>query len=157
MKIILQTEEYKETALRIAKATWGSIKVAAHHELFELNELPCFLAIDGNEVRGYCYYRIAGDECEIMAIESIIPNKGTGSLLVNAVLNKAIEENCKRLYVNTSNDNTHALRFYQRRGFNMCMVRWDEFDYLRTIKPSIPTIGDDGIPLQHEIELEIIL
>jgi len=92
-----------------------------------------------------------------MAIESITPNKGIGTLLIKAAVDKAIEENCKRLYVNTSNNNTHALRFYQRRGFTMCLVRWDEFDYLRTIKPTIPTRGDDGIPLKHEIELEIIL
>ena len=35
-------------------------------------------------------------------------------------------------------------------------VRWNEFDYLRTIKPTIPLTGDDDIPLQHEIELEIL-
>jgi len=39
----------------------------------------------------------------------------------------------------------------------MCTVKWNEFDYLRTIKPTIPLTGDDDIPLQHEIELEILM
>jgi len=157
MNIIAQTDVYKEETERIAAGTWGSIHVAAHHELFDLRELPCFIAVsDKHEVIGYCYYRIADKECEIMAIESVVQNNGVGTALINAVVAVSKNENRKRIYVNTSNDNTHALRFYQRRGFAMCTVRWNEFDYLRTIKPTIPLTGDDDIPLQHEIELEVV-
>jgi GNAT superfamily N-acetyltransferase len=158
MNVVTLTDEHKEETERIAAGTWGSVRVAVHHELFDLQELPCLIAVsDKREVVGYCYYRIADDECEIMAIESVVSNTGIGSALVSAVVSKAKSENCKRIYVNTSNDNTRALRFYQRRGFAMCAVRWNEFDYLRTIKRSIPLIGDDGIPLLHEIELEMKL
>jgi ribosomal protein S18 acetylase RimI-like enzyme len=156
MNIAALTSEYKEETERIAIAAWGGIQVSAHHELFDLRELPCYIAVsDKQEVLGYCYYRILGNECEIMALESVKPNNGVGSALIDAAVAKAKFENCQRVYVNTSNDNTHALRFYQRRGFTMCTVRWNEFDYLRTIKPAIPLIGDDNIPLLHEIELEI--
>jgi len=120
-----------------------------------LRELPCYIAVSDEQILGYCYYRISGSECEIMAIESVTPGKGIGSALINAVVAKAKSEKCGRIFVNTSNDNTNALRFYQRRGFAICAVRWNEFDYLRTIKPTIPLIGDDGIPLLHEIELEM--
>jgi len=157
MNIIALEDEYREETERIAAGTWGSIYVAAHHELFDLREFPCFIAVsDKHEVIGYCYYRIADSDCEIMAIESVTPNNGVGSALINAVAVRAKNENCKRVYVNTSNDNTHALRFYQRSGFMMCAVKWNEFDYLRTIKPTIPLVGDDGIPLKHEIELELV-
>ena len=157
MKIIALTNEYRDETERIAAGTWGSIHVAAHHELFDLRTLPCFIAVsDEHEVIGYCYYRIADNECEIMAIESVVQNNGVGTALINTVVAVAKNENCKRIYVNTSNDNTNALRFYQRRGFSMCTVRWNEFDYLRTIKPTIPLTGDDDIPLLHEIELEVV-
>ncbi|MCL1811853.1 MAG: GNAT family N-acetyltransferase, partial [Methanomassiliicoccaceae archaeon] len=150
------TGEYKEETERIAAGAWGSTRVAVHHELFDLRELPCYIAVsEKQEVLGYCYYRFSNDGCEIMAIESVSPNNGIGTALINAVLTKAKSENCERVYVNTSNDNTRALRFYQRRGFRMCAVRWNEFDFLRTIKPTIPLKGDDDIPLLHEIELEI--
>ena len=156
MNIVALTDEFREKTERIAAGTWGSIHVAAHHELFDLRKMPCFIAVsDNQEVLGYCYYRVSEYACEIMAIESVNPNIGIGSALINAVLAKARNEKCKRVYVNTSNDNTRALRFYQRRGFIMCAVRWNEFDYLRTIKPTIPLIGDDDIPLLHEIELEM--
>jgi GNAT superfamily N-acetyltransferase len=158
MNIVELTGKHKEETERIAAGTWGSIQVAAHHELFDLRELPCFIAVsDKQEVLGYCYYRVFENECEIMAIESVTPNNGVGSALIKAVMAKAESENCNRVYVNTSNDNTHALRFYQRRGFTMCAVKWNEYDYLRKLKPTIPLRGDDGIPLLHEIELEIEL
>ena len=158
MNIIALNDEYREETERIAAGTWGSIHVAAHHELFDLRELPSFIAVsDAQRVIGYCYYRITNNECEIMAIESLVPKNGVGSALINTVVAVAKNESCKRIYVNTSNDNTHALCFYQRRGFAMCAVRWNEFDYLRTIKPTIPLTGDDDILLQHEIELEILM
>ena len=70
MNIIALTDVYKEETERIAAGTWGSIHVAAHHELFDLRELPCFIAIsDEQKVIGYCYYRIADNECEIMVID----------------------------------------------------------------------------------------
>jgi len=155
MNIIALTNEHKEETERIAAGTWGSTSVAVHHELFDLRELPCYVAVSDKKILGYCYYRIFGGECEIMAIESVAPGKGVGSALIDAVAAKAKSEKCSRVYVNTSNDNTNALRFYQRRGFTMCAVRWNEFDHLRTIKPTIPLIGDDDIPLLHEIELEM--
>ena len=158
MNVVELTDKHKEETECIAAGTWGGVHVAAHHELFDLRELPCFISIsDEQKVLGYCYYRVCDNECEIMAIESVSPNNGVGSALVKAIVSKAKRENCKRIYVNTSNDNTHALRFYQRLGFTMCAVKWNEFDYLRIIKPSIPLIGDNDIPLQHEIELEIVL
>jgi len=157
MNIVALSSVYTEETERLAAGTWGSIHVAAHHELFDLRNLPCYIAVsDKREILGYCYYRIFANECEIMAIEAVTPNTGVGSALIDAVVAKAKSEKCKRIYVNTSNDNTHALHFYQRRGFAMCTVRWNEFDYLRTLKPTIPQTGNDNISLLHEIELEMI-
>ena len=158
MNIIPLSDKYKAEAESIAVSSWGSVYIAAHRKLYDIRELPCFIAIsDEQELLGYCYYRNHTNECEIMAVESVKPNIGAGSALIKAVITKAAEDNCKRVYLQTSNDNTHAMRFYQRRGFMMCAVRWNEFDYLRTIKPSIPLTGDNDIPLQHEIEFEYVL
>ncbi|MCL2093726.1 MAG: GNAT family N-acetyltransferase, partial [Treponema sp.] len=64
---------------------------------------------------------------------------------------------CKRVYVQTTNDNCHAFRFYQRRGFTICAVRLNELDYSRKLIPEIPLIGDNDIPALHEIEFEMAL
>jgi ribosomal protein S18 acetylase RimI-like enzyme len=64
---------------------------------------------------------------------------------------------CGRLYLVTTNDNTRALRFYQKRGFTICAVRLNVMDESRKIKPQISLTGEDGIPIRDEIELELEL
>ena len=157
-KIVPLSDALAKDAERLAINTWRSTTIVANRELCDLRELPCFIAItDEQEVIGYCYYRLSGNECEIMAVESIVPGIGVGSAFIDAVKNLAREKSCSRLYLQTSNDNCHAIRFYQRRGFTMSAVRWNEFDYYRTIKPEIPMTGDEGIPLMHEIEFDMAL
>ena len=158
MNIVPLTKEFTKQVERIAAESWGAIQVAVHRELYDLREMPCIIAVsDDQELLGYCYYRFADTECEIMAIESLEPNTGVGSLLVKAIIEKARDEHCKRVYLQTTNDNTNAFRFYQRRGFTICAFRINELDYSRKLKPSIPLLGDDDIPLMHEIEFEYIL
>jgi len=158
MVIVNIGKDYKEEVENIASARWGGTKLAVHRQLFDLRYLPCLIAIsEQRELLGYCYYRIADNECEIIAIESVNPNIGVGSSLIARVIKIAIEGKCKRVYLATTNDNTHAFRFYQRRGFILNAVRLNELDYLRKIKPTIPIIGEDDIPLKHEFEFEIVL
>jgi len=69
----------------------------------------------------------------------------------------ARKEKSTRLWLITTNDNLLALGFYQRRGFHICAVNPDAITEARKIKPSIPQIGLEGIPLRDEIVLEISL
>ena len=155
MIITSLTADQSSEVERIVTESWGGLHIAAHRKLYDLRELPCLIAItDKHELLGYCYYRISGGECEIMAIESIIHNIGVGSTLIDSIKKLAAESNCSRVYLQTTNDNTHAFRFYQRRGFTISAFRLNELDYARTLKPSIPQLGEDGIPIQHEIEFE---
>ena len=148
MKIVELQNENKEEVERIAANSWGGVKIAVHRELYDLRELPCFIALsDKTEILGYCYYRIANKECEIMAVESIQQGVGVGTALIKRVEEMARRENCARIYLQTTNDNTHALRYYQRHGFTMCAVRLNELDFSRELKPTIPLIGEDDIPL----------
>ena len=60
-------------------------------------------------------------------------------------------------WVITINDNLDALRFYQRRGMRLVAVRPGAVDEARRLKPSIPVIGAQGIPIHDELELELRL
>jgi hypothetical protein len=51
----------------------------------------------------------------------------------------------------------NALRFYQKRGFVLVAIHRDALDISRKLKPEISLIGNDGIPLRDEIELEMML
>jgi hypothetical protein len=47
------------------------------------------------------------------------------------------------------------LRFYQRRGFRLAALLPGAVDDSRArLKPEIPTVGDHGIALRDELELE---
>ena len=70
----------------------------------------------------------------------------------------ARDAGCTRLWLVTTNDNVDALRFYQRRGFRLRALRPGAVDEARReLKPEIPEIGDHGIPLRDELELELDL
>lgn len=56
-----------------------------------------------------------------------------------------------------TDDNLHALRFYQNRGFVLVAVYRNALEISRQLKPEIPLIGKNGIPLRDEIELEYTL
>ena len=158
MKIVELQKENKEEVERIVANSYSGLQIAVHRELYDLRELPCFIAIsDKAEILGYCYYRIVNRECEIMAVESMQQGVGVGTALIKRVEELAHKENCARIYLQTTNDNTHALRYYQRHGFTMCAVRLNELDFSRELIPAIPLIGEDDIPLLHEIEFEMVL
>ena len=68
------------------------------------------------------------------------------------------EHGLRRLWVLTTNDNVDALRFYQRRGFRLSALRPGAVDEARRqLKPEIPELGEYGIPIRDEIELEMPL
>lgn len=66
-------------------------------------------------------------------------------------------QDCRRLWLVTSNDNFPALRLYQKRGFRLVAVYPNAFTEYRKLKPSIPIYGIDSIPIRDEIELEMWL
>ena len=99
-------------------------------------------------------YNIENDECEIATLDSKIGNKGLGTKLIELVIDRARENHCKRVWLITTNDNIHAIRFYQRRGFEWVGFHKDAMEVSRKLKPEIPKLGNDNIPIKHEIEFE---
>jgi len=51
----------------------------------------------------------------------------------------------------------NALYIYHKRGFEFVAIYHGVVNKARKIKPSIPLIGNNGIPLRDEIELEMNL
>jgi ribosomal protein S18 acetylase RimI-like enzyme len=136
---------------------WGAAIVVGHGVIYRPAELPGFVAIQQNQKVGLLTYHIEGESCEIVTIDSTQPSSGIGTALIEAVKNLARELKCKRLWLITTNDNLKALRFYQKRGFVLVAVHRNALEISRQLKPEIPLIGANGIPLRDEIELEMTL
>ena len=84
-------------------------------------------------------------------------NRGLGTRLLDMAIEAAREKSCRRVVLITTNDNIRAIRFYQKRGFDMARLYRNALDVSRRLKPEIPLIGEDSIPLRHEIEFEMEL
>ena len=97
------------------------------------------------------------DTVELAALLVTEPGRGIGSALIEAMLEAVRRRGTRRVRVVTTNDNLAALRLYQRRGFRIAAVRPGAVDRARaTLKPRIPEVAANGIPIRDEIELEFV-
>jgi len=116
-----------------------------------------FVAETGGQNTGFVTYTITGPEMEITGIVSLKEKSGTGSALVKAVIELAKKQKIKKVCLVTTNDNLNGIGFWQKRGFKFVKVYPGSMEYVRKIKPAVPLIGENGIPLRDELELEMIL
>ncbi len=140
------------------KERWGAEIVVAHGRIFHPARLPAFTVEDrGGKTLGLATYEIRGLECELVTLDSLAEDRGVGTALLKAVIARARESACRRFWLITTNDNLRALRFYQKRGMRLSALHRNALDRSRELKPSIPLVGTDGIPLRDELELELDL
>lgn len=136
---------------------WFSTDMVVRGEMIDMTLLDGFAAYENGEIIGLVTYRINGDSCEIISLDSVREGQGIGTALINKAIERALELGCRRVKLITTNDNINAMRFYQRRGFDMARLYHNAIDVSRRMKPSIPAVGEFGIPLKHEIEFEMKL
>lgn len=135
---------------------WASERVVAHDTIYFPAELPGLVAMRGSTHVGHLAYQIAGTNCEIVSLATTQTEPGgIGTALVEMVKKIAQEAGCHKLWLVTTNDNMPALRFYQKRGFRLMQISHDAVTRARQIKPEIPLLGWQSIPLLDEIELEM--
>jgi len=135
---------------------FGGALQARRGELIDVLSLPGFVAEKDGRPAGIVTYRLDGRDCELAFIVAFERQCGVGTALLEALLEAAA--GCDRVWLVTTNDNLDALRFYQRRGFRLAVLRPAAVDEARSVlKPQIGTVGEFGIPLRDELELELRL
>jgi ribosomal protein S18 acetylase RimI-like enzyme len=147
----------RDWVLRFIVEHWGADKVVGHGVVYYPHDLPGFVAARESERLGLVTYHIEGDSCEIVTLNSVQESVGVGTALIKMVRYVARYFGCGRLWLVTTNDNLNALRFYQKRGFVLVAVHRNALQVSRKLKPEIPLVGMDGIPLRDEIELEMMV
>ncbi|MFJ7738781.1 GNAT family N-acetyltransferase [Lysinibacillus sp. NPDC097287] len=157
--IIFEIDELsRDQVIGFFKAHWGSSEMVISSGIYDCSELDGFIVVnDENEIIGLITYIIAFNECEIISLDCIEEGKGIGSALVQEVENLAVKKKCKIIKLITTNDNLLALKFYQKRGFYLSKILINAVEKARKLKPEIPLVGNDGIPIRDEIELEKLL
>lgn len=139
---------------RILKGKWGSSRVVTLGTVHDAAALPGIVALRGQKRVGLLTYSIDKRSCEVVSLNSLVSNTGVGTQLLQSLQGIASDKGCDRVWLCTTNDNTHALKFYQKRGFTIARVNVDVIAEYRKIKPEIPESGEDDIPIRDEIVLE---
>ena len=121
--------------------------------MYHLNELPGFVAIDEQNILGMITYLDRGNTLEVISLDSLRANQGIGSALLQKVETTVVLSHKTGVELITTNDNLHALGFYQRRGYRLTQLFPEAVDQSRKIKPQIPAVADNGIPIRDELRL----
>jgi len=135
--------------------SWGSERVVVCGRVFEPVTLTGMVAEMNHERCGLATYIISDVTCEIITLNSLQSGFGVGIALLDAVAQKAREQDCKFLMLFTTNDNIDALRFYQKYGFLLEKLIPNGVEADRKIKPEIPLKGENGIPIRDYLELRM--
>jgi GNAT superfamily N-acetyltransferase len=150
-------------AVRSFLAAHHSLRVARLGELLHPTDHPAVIATDeSGPLLGLVTLRFSGGARgakrpvgEVLTLHVRHQWRGTGTLLLEAAVRMALDRGCRRLFLITTNDNTDALRFYQRRGFRLAALHAGAVDdSRRQLKPEIPEMGNHGIRIRDELVLE---
>ena len=136
---------------------WGADFIVLKGKVYYPADHPGYIAEEGNEMMGLIHYAIADGDCQVLCLHALVEGRGVGSMLIEKVKETTKQNGCRRLWLITTNDNTAALRFYQKMGFVLAALHRGAVERSRRIKPQIPLLGSDGIPIRDEIELEMRL
>ncbi len=136
---------------------WFTMQMVVHGESIDLGDADGWYAYEDDGIIGLITCRLMNREMEILSLDSLHERQGIGTALLNKAVERARDAGVERIVLTTTNDNLPALRFYQKRGFDMAALHRNALEQSRKIKPEIPLYGLDGIPLKHEIELELLL
>jgi GNAT superfamily N-acetyltransferase len=144
--------------LRETLAQAGRLRILSRGRLTEdASRLGGFLAERAGAKVGCALVRIENDELEVVFLEALTRRQGIGTALLTAAAEEARKAGCARAWLITTNDNLDAVRFYQRRGWDLVALHRDAVTTGRKLKPEIPEVGDYGLPIRHELEFELLV
>lgn len=151
------TEKNQEEALSFIAAQWGGLTMILRGQVIDMTKAKGVCAYLDGALVGLATYQIEHEALELTSLDSLAENRGIGTGLIQRIISIAKKAGCICVQLITTNDNMNALLFYQKRGFDMVRINRNALDLSRKLKPSIPIIGENGIPLRHEIEMELLL
>ncbi len=152
------TEDDRAWIADVVTAEFASTKLVSRGRVVEdASVLDGFMVEnDGRPVGCALWHEVDGD-AELAVIATTYRGAGAGTALLDAVVDHAHANGWKRLWLITTNDNTDALRLYQRAGWEWVAWHRDAVRDARSLKPELPETGAHDIPIRHEIELEFPL
>ena len=136
---------------------WGGEPLVVRGEKYFPSAMPGLISRRDGRLEGFLFYNIDNRGLEIIVFEIFEKFRGLGTRFLDRVKEIARSRGITRIFLMTTNDNLDALRFYQKRGFHLCALHVNSVEVSRKMKPTIGHVGDYGIPVRDELDLELIL
>ena len=127
--------------------------MAIRGKLINLLDCQGIVAIEQNRLYGMITWQIIEQHFEILSLDSLLPQQGIGSQLLTLAEQEASKLGFSHCQLITTNDNLLALAFYQKRGYQLTQLFPNAVAKARDLKPSIPLISENGLPIRDELEL----
>lgn len=157
MSIKAITIHNRDRMIQFFEEHWWSSQMIISSGIYNCDQLDGYIYEEAEEILGLLTYVFHEEALEVISLDSVQEGQGIGSKLMQAVELLAKQKGLLKITLLTTNDNLNALKFYQKRGYRIVKVIPDAVTKARAIKPSIPLIGDKGIPLHDELQLEKLL
>jgi len=149
------TDADRPELARFIERHWNSQVVMSKGKLYYPHKEQGVVERRGGEIVGVLTYHVHNDGMEVLTLNSTLPGHGIGSALMLMVIEKGRKLGCPRIWLTTTNDNLHAIGFYQQLGFRMTEINVGAVDEARKMKPAIPLVGERGIAIHDEIVLTL--
>ena len=134
----------------------GGPVIVSSGRLYELSRQELLIAVAAEEPVGFVAFRCEGEKAEVLAIKSLHRQHGIGTTLLAHVEDVVRRRGVGEVVLVTTNDNTDALRFYQRRGYQILDFQRNAFRdvlLLKGLDPNAVIIGQHGIVVRDVIVL----
>ncbi len=151
------TEEDASWKEELLRRVWGGTTVARKGKVVEVLPLEGIVALEGTEPVGLLTYALRDGEFEIVTIQAEREGIGVGRALMDAALARARALDAGRVWLTTTANNARAISFYQRWGMDLVAFYRNGVARSRLVKPSIPLVDHNGVPIRHELEFELRL
>ena len=151
------TKKNQQQVLQFFQEHWGSSQMIISSGIYDCEQLDGFIYEENEVILGLLTYVFHGQSLEVISLDSVKEGRGIGSKLMNEVEWLAKQKDIAEITLITTNDNLNALKFYQKRGYRIVQIIPNAVAKARKIKPSIPMLGNDDIPLHDELQLAKVL
>ena len=148
------SEKNRQQVMNFFIQHWGSSQMIISSGRYDCAMLDGYVYVEDATIIGLVTYVLHADSLELISLDSIQEGKGIGSRLMAEVEQFALEHSNIKIELITTNDNLQALKFYQKRGYRITHIFPNAVVEARKVKPTIPLIGNDGIPLLDELKLQ---
>ena len=144
----------RELIEAVWRERWGGCVISPNAAYQPPDVQGMVLLTDGGELAAIATWAPTRVGAEITTLDAIIEGHDYDARLLHMLELFLTEQGVRCATIVTSNDNLRAFQLYARRGYRLVAIHRDAMEHVRKIKPSLPEIGEDGIPVCDMWEFE---